>query len=274
MTGACLENIAIVLCRPQYPENIGAAARAMCNMGIRRLVVVAPRDYDHQRILRMATRGAQDVARAAAVHTDLDEALAPFQYVVGATARRGAHRQAVSSPRRLAAELVSVSHHNRVALLFGPESSGLTNADIRYCHRLVNIPTDRFASLNLAQAVMIVCYELFMAQSCSPSTFMPRLATRHELDGMYAQLKDVLVRISYINPQNPDYWLDRVRQFLSRVGLRAREVSIIRGVCRQIDWYGRKCFEDGLAAAGKKHAPPAAETRPEPAAPAAGGRNS
>lgn len=274
MTGICLQNIAIVLCRPQYPENIGAAARAMCNMGIRQLVVVAPRDYDHQRILRMATRGAMDVASKATVYPELDTALAPFQYVVGTTARRGAHRQAVSSPRRLAPSLIPVSHNNRVAILFGPENSGLTNADIRYCHRLVNIPTDRFASLNLAQAVMIVCYELFMARTDCPPEFLPRLATRHELDGMYAQLKDVLVRISYINPQNPDYWLDRVRQFLSRVGLRAREVGIIRGVCRQIDWYGRKCHQDGLAAAADHHRPPDAETQLPPAEPPTGRQNS
>ena len=77
------------------------------------------------------------------------------------------------------------------------------------------------------------------------------LATRHELDGMYGQLKDILVRINYLNPENPEYWMNRVRQFFTRVHLRAREVSIIRGVCRQMDWYAQKRYTDGLKEKGK-----------------------
>ena len=148
--------------------------------------------------------------------------------------------------RRLAA----LSRQNRIALVFGPEDSGLTNEDVRLCHSLVTIPTADFSSLNLAQAVMVLCYELFLAVQEEKPPHVPRLATRHELDGMYAQLKDVLVRISYINPENPEYWLDRLRHFFSRVGLRAADVSIIRGICRQIDWYAGKRYRDGLSAGG------------------------
>jgi tRNA/rRNA methyltransferase len=139
-----------------------------------------------------------------------------------------------------------------VGLLFGPEDRGLTNADMRLCHELVNIPTAEFSSLNLAQAVMVICYELRRFNQPKAKTFVPRLANRHELEGMYAQLKDVLVRISYIQPDNPDYFMNNIRHFGTRMKLRAKEVSIIRGICRQIDWYGRKCLQDGLETEGDK----------------------
>ncbi len=258
MPAAVPDNVAVVLCRPRYPENIGSAARAMRNMGLRDLILVAPRNPDSEKILKMATHAAADVARRAVVFDDLAAALAPFRYVVGTTARFGAHRQTVRRPREVARQVAALSVENRVALVFGPEDSGLTNEDVRLCHTLVTIPTADFSSLNLAQAVMVLCYELFLAVQEEKPPHVPRLATRHELDGMYAQLKDVLVRISYINPENPEYWLDRLRQFFSRVGLRASDVSIIRGICRQIDWYAGKRYRDGLAAGG---GPPQDATR-------------
>jgi len=245
-----LGNIAIVLHQPRFPENIGAAARAMCNMGIRRLVVVNPENCDLTRVLRMATHAAMDVVEQMEVYETLAEALAPFSYVVGTTARLGGKRPVRPSPAILAEELIPLSAHNRIAILFGPEDRGLTNADIRYCHELVNIPTADFSSLNLAQAVMILCHELHGAGRDGPGEFTPRMASRHELDGMYEQLKDILVRIDYIKPDNPDYWIDKLRRFFTRIQLKAREVSIIRGICRQMDWYARKCFEDGKKNAG------------------------
>ena len=92
---------------------------------------------------------------------------------------------------------------------------------------------------------MVLCYSLYTATMDTKQEFAQRLANRHELDGMYEQLKDILVRISYINPENHDYWMNKLRLFFNRLNLRAREVSIIRGICRQIDWYGKKCRQDG-----------------------------
>jgi tRNA/rRNA methyltransferase len=240
-----LENIAVVLNGPRYPENIGAAARAMRNTGIGELVVVNPRDCDLTRILKMATHAAADVVEEMQVFEDLQPALAAYQWVVGTTARLGRQRPVIDSPAKLAQQLVPIARKNRVAILFGPEDRGLTNEDIRFCHWLVNIPTAGFASLNLAQAVMVICYELFVAGRPVAARQVPRLAARHELDGMYAEVKDILVRINYINPENPDYWMNRIRQFFTRMELRAKEVSIIRGICRQVNWYAGKCYEDG-----------------------------
>lgn len=248
-TGVRLENITIVLNRPRFPENIGAAARALCNMGMRRLVVVSPEQYDVTRVLRLATHAASDVVEQMACFKDLKEALSPFNHVVGTTARRGRERQLVMQPQQMAEHLVPISQNNQVALLFGPEDRGLTNEELRLCHHLVTIPTDQFSSLNLAQAVMVICYEIFKSGKTKPNQQTPRLASRIELDGMYDQVKDLLVRIDYILPDNPDYWMNKLRRFFTRLQLRAGEVSIIRGICRQVDWYAGKCYHDGTTGA-------------------------
>ena len=195
----------------------------------------------------MATHAAADIVKKMVIRKDLKTALAPFNYVIGTTARLGRQRQVIGSPAKLGQMLVPISRDNRVALMFGPEDKGLSNEDIRYCHWLVNIPTAEFSSLNLAQAAMIICYEIFLAAHEKAPEHVPRLAARHELDGMYAQLKDILVRINFINPENPDYWINNLRHFFTRLQLRGKEVSIIRGICRQIDWYGKKCYADGRA---------------------------
>lgn len=240
-----LKNVSIILKQPRYPENIGAAARAICNMGIGKLVLVNPINCDLIKVMKLATHAAAEVVEQIELYKELKEALFTYNYVVGTTARIGKHRQSIKNPSKLARSLIPISRDNNIAIIFGPEDRGLSNEDIRYCDALVNIPTADFSSINLAQAVMIICYEILNAGCTESSDVVARLAARHELEGMYDQLKDILVRISYINPENPDYWMNKLRRFFTRLHLRAREVSIIRGICRQIDWYGKKCFNDG-----------------------------
>ena len=249
--GVTRDNVTIVLQRTRYPENIGAAARAMCNMGLTRLIVVDPDLWDDARIRRLATHEAGSVVDRIRRFDSLDEALAPFGHVVGTTARLGGQRPVIRSPEALARSLIPVSRNNPVAILFGPEDRGLTNDDLKRCHQLVNIPTVDFTSLNLAQAVMVVCYCLSTAAQTGPAEFTPRLAKRIELDLMYEELTASLVQIGYMNPENPDYWMIRIRRFFSRRSLRAGETSIIRGICRQIRRYGDKRYTDGLKDGGK-----------------------
>lgn len=246
--GVNLSNVTIVLQGPRYPENIGAAARAMRNMGIEQLRVVNPENYDLPRVLKLATHAAADVVAQMTRHETLEAALADLQWVVGTTARLGGERRTVLTPPVVAEKLISISRKNQVGILFGPEDRGLTNEDLRLCHALVNIPTADFSSLNLAQAVMVMCYALRSANSPAGPEPTPRLASRLELDGMYEQVKELLVRINYIQPENPDYWMNKMRHFFSRIQIRAGEVSIIRGICRQVNWYGKKCYEQGTAA--------------------------
>jgi len=232
-----LDHIAIMLVEPQIPENIGSTARAMNNMGLNRLILVRPKNCDLSRVLKTATGTSIEVIEEMEAYDDLREALGPYQYVVGTTARIGAIRPAMTQPRALAQDLISISQNNLVAILFGSEDHGLSNEQLRYCHAIATIPTALFSSLNLAQAVMIVCYEIFLAAREIESDPQPRLANKFELEGMYEHLKDVLMKIGFIDPQNPEHWMRNIRRFLSRLPLRAREVRIIRGVCRQIDWY-------------------------------------
>lgn len=235
-----LENIAVVLVEPQIPENIGSVARAMNNMGITRLLLVNPKHRDPSRILVTATGSSVEIVEQMEVYDDLMAALGRFQYVVGTTARIGAQRPALTTPRELARDLITVSQNNLVAVLFGPEDRGLSNDHLRFCHTIATIPTSRFPSLNLSQAVMVVCYEIFLASRTPESGHLPRLANKFELEGMYEHLKDVLMKIGFINPQNPEHWMLNIRRFLSRVPLRARDVRVIRGICRQIDWHAEQ----------------------------------
>lgn len=241
-TRVCLERIAIVLHRPRLPENIGAVARAACNMGLNRLVVVQPENLDPERMAKMATPAAAHLLAQMTVADDLALALGPFQYVVGTTARRGGVRQELLNPRELAARLIDISLKNDIALLFGPENWGLTNQELPFCQALVSIPTAGCASLNLAQAVMVLAYELLTASRPKPSS-EPRLANSRELESMYAMLQETLVKIHFISHQNPEHWMLNVRRLFGRHGLRAREAQVIKGICRQIDWYVRRRME-------------------------------
>ena len=248
---ANLDNIHIILAKPQIPENIGAVARAMTNMGMAHLVLVNPKNCDLSRVLKMATGSSIDVVEQMEVYDDLGKALGPFQYIVGTTARLGTRRPAMAAPRQLAQDLIPISQENRVAILFGPEDRGLSNAQLRHCHKIVTINTASFSSLNLAHAVMIVCYEIFMASREPDATSLPRLANSFELEGMYGHLREVLMKIGFLNPQNPEHWMTNIRRFLSRLPLRAREVKVIRGVCRQIDWYSEQVEKKGKEKKGE-----------------------
>ncbi|HNU84626.1 MAG: RNA methyltransferase [Pseudomonadota bacterium] len=236
-TQVLLDNVTVVLNRPKYPGNIGSVARCAKNMGIENVLVVSEVGYEEEKIRQMSTHLAADVVDRIRYEADLGKALSGFHYIVGTTARVGRARPAFQTPREAAAKLVEISQKNRVALLFGSEDAGLTNEELRYGHLLVHIPvSERFRSINLSHAVMILCYEIFLAAS-GKKTFTPRLATSGELEGMYGHIRDVSLRIGFINPQNPEYWMTSIRRFLSRVELRSREVKIIRGFCRQLDWF-------------------------------------
>ncbi|MBN2063078.1 MAG: RNA methyltransferase [Deltaproteobacteria bacterium] len=238
--GLKLENIAIVLVEPQIPENIGSAARAMNNMGLDKLILVRPKNLDREKILKVATGHSSRIVNQVRVFDNLRECLEPFGYVAGTTARVGSSRPALSDPRRLARELISVSHENSIAVIFGPEDRGLSNKHLRYCHTITTIPTSDFSSINLAQAVMIICYEIFIARNDPPVEVVPRLANKFELEGMYDHIQDILSKIGFLNPQNPEKWMLNIRRICNSFPLKAKDARVIRGICRQIEWYAGK----------------------------------
>lgn len=234
-----MENMRIVLVRPQGMMNIGSVARAMKNVGLTELALVEPAGSPtHPDALVMAVR-AHDILRDALICSRLADAIADCTWVIGTTRRRGKGRGGVIDPRQMASEIADIAQQNKVALVFGPEDRGLTNRDLDLCQRLVTIPTnDEYGSLNLAQAVMIICYEIYLATRRHEGASRPlRMATSEELEGMYRHMEEILLRIGFLDRNNPKRMMVALRRIFSRARLSPREVKIVRGICRQAQWY-------------------------------------
>ena len=241
-------HIDVVLLEPQKSDNIGAAARAVANMGLGRLVLVRPRGLHREVMAGAATSHAQYVLDEMAVHRNLDQALAPYALVVGATARTGVNRGPFYTPRQLA-PLLLAGREAPLALLFGPERMGLATEDLRRCQKVVRIPTDRPAtsSLNLAQAVLILGYELLVAAGGEEPPPAVKPAAQAELAGMYEDLGRTLVRIGFLPAENSGHWLMNIKKIFNRSLLTSGECNLWRGVCRQLRW--ALAHPDRLAAA-------------------------
>lgn len=234
-----LDHVAIVLVQPKFAENIGAAARVAWNMGINRLILVRDTLPDYETMAKMATHKAVHLIDNMEVHLALKDALAPFNIVVGTTARRGRQRILEKTPRTIVEELVQQIAGNQVAFIFGPENCGLTNDELKYCHMTSAIPTADFSSLNLAQAVAIHCYELHyglihLQKDMKP---VPQYASSFELEGMYDHIEEALLKINFLQEKSQTFWMNNIRQFLGRVRLSSKDTNIIRGICRQFLWH-------------------------------------
>jgi TrmH family RNA methyltransferase len=231
-----LDNIRIVLSRPTHPGNIGAVARAMKNMRLQRLVLLAPEaDYQDPEATARAT-GAVDVLTQATVCTSLDEALVGCQLVLGTSARERAIAWPTLSPREAAARLTEEAEQGQVALLFGQERAGLTNTELDRCHALVTIPSNpAFSSLNLASAVQILTYEVFL-QTEGARPPVPRqegggaLATDDELQGFYRHLEEVLLQVAFLDPAHPRRLMRRLIRLFNRARVDQNELNILRGI--------------------------------------------
>ena len=132
--------------------------------------------------------------------------------------------------------------------MFGPENTGLSNEDLNLCQFASTIPTARFASLNLAQAVAIHCYELYTALHPYPFAALPKsdYANSYDLEGMYGHIEELLTTITFLRDSNHSYWMRNVRQFLGRIRLKKKEASMVRGVCRKLLWYCQRKECDAL----------------------------
>jgi len=242
-----LDSIAIVLVRPRVPENIGAAARVAFNMGISRLILVSDAKPAREPMAKMATHKAAHLIDNLAVYSTVEEALADFTVVVGTTARRGRHRFVHQTAREMVEKLTHFIKSNKIAIMFGPEDTGLTNDDLKLCHMTSAIPTAEFASLNLAQAVAIHCYELHYAliHQQKDLSYSPQLATAHELESMYGQLEKALTRINFIDDISHNHWMSNIRNLFGRLHLTAKDANIIRGVCKKFNLYQNKSNLNG-----------------------------
>lgn len=229
--------IRIVLVDPRTPENIGMAARAMKNCGLSRLVLVRPVDFRSASAYRPAM-DAFPVLEAAEVFPDLPSAIAASGMVVGTTRRGGQDRRPLLTLADLAREVLPRAGGREVSILFGPETDGLSREAVDRCDVLVRIPGHpEFPSFNLAQAVLLVAYELFRALPvCWDGGDRRDLATAESRESFYLHLERTLLRIGFLHEDNPGRILSTLRRLFGRAELEAREVRILRGILSQVEW--------------------------------------
>jgi tRNA/rRNA methyltransferase len=237
-----------ILVEPSHPGNVGAAARALKTMGFARLVLVAPRVADvknEPEAIAMAS-GADDVLASAHVVDSLADALVGVRWSVALTARMREYGPPQMPPRALAARAHAFVGQGDIALVFGNERTGLSNADVERCSALAHIPANpAYSSLNLAQAVQVLAYELRLAfqAPASPHAVVDTAgqnASSDEIEGMYTHLEEALVALQFLDPAQPKKLMSRVRRLFARAGLEHEEVNILRGIAKHILLQARK----------------------------------
>jgi tRNA/rRNA methyltransferase len=233
-----LGSICIILVRPKFPENIGSVARAMKNMDLSRLIVVNGCSPLHANAYKLAS-GAEDILERAEESFTLREAISEMGCVVGTTSRRGKERSPDLTPEALAKELIPLSQKNLIGLAFGSEKEGLTNEELSFCHLCVRIPSvESFPSLNVAQAVMVVSYELFKASIEIPKKEI-RLAQAEQLERMLEHMERTLIRIGFLDSDHPKRIMRGLKRLFGRSQMEEREVQILHGIWSQMDHHLR-----------------------------------
>ena len=225
------DNIEFILVEPSHPGNVGAAARAIGTMGFKNLVLVKPTKHPHPES-RARSSGALDILLDARVCGTLEEAIADSSLVIGTTARQRRISVPIDSIHECTQSIFESSLKQKVSIIFGPETSGLSNNDIDRCNRLVYIPTGEIhSSLNLSMAVQVIAYQLNLAFFGLEEGQETRdLASGKEMELFYEHLEDVLLETGFLNPTNPKQLMRRLKALFNRAQLDDNEVNIMRGI--------------------------------------------
>ena len=225
------DNIEFVLVEPSHPGNVGAAARAIGTMGFKNLVLVKPTKHPHPES-RARSSGALDILLDARVCDTLEEAIADSSLVIGTTARQRRISVPIDSIHECTQSIFESSLKQKVSIIFGPETSGLSNDDIDRCNRLVYIPTgEMHSSLNLSMAVQVIAYQLNLTFFGLEEGQETRdLASGKEMELFYEHLEDVLLETGFLNPTNPKQLMRRLKALFNRAQLDDNEVNIMRGI--------------------------------------------
>jgi TrmH family RNA methyltransferase len=243
--------IVVVLHEPQDLVNIAHVVRGMKNFGIRDLRLVSPREYEAYRVEGIAHQ-TQDVLARVRTYRTLEEALADCVHIVGFTARGRTAKRNQQRPRDAAVEVLALANPGPVALLFGREDKGLSNDALDRCHRVVTIPSDAaYPSLNLAHAVIIMLYELALAQGAEARPFkVPRRtsgpAAAAELERLFADIARALQAIDFFKTRKQDGVMRTMREIVHRRPLDAREVKLLRAMAIEVTKYGERLARSGL----------------------------
>jgi TrmH family RNA methyltransferase len=229
-----LSGIRIVLINTTHPGNIGATARAMKVMGLRQLHLVTPKTFPCADATAMAS-GADDILQEALVHDTLESALQGCSLVLGTSARLRSLPMPQMDVRKAAESALAEHAGQDVAILFGRERYGLTNDEIQRCHQLVHIDTNpAYGSLNLAQAVQVIAYELRMSAvgeagvTVAPADWVP--VDAGQMERFYVHLEQTLLDIKFLNPEQPKRLMMRLRRLFNRARPDQNEINILRGI--------------------------------------------
>lgn len=233
-----LNNIRIVLIKPLYGGNLGSVCRAMMNMGISDLAIAQPREeFDWFEAGKMALH-SKTILETRREYASASEAVADCGMVVATSAREGFYRDHSQGPRELAPELLQTACDQPVAIMFGPEDKGMDNDDLSLATHIMRIPsTPEYASLNLSQAVMICCYELYMASDqFEPSQERYPAATSDLRERMFAMWRQALLDVDFMPPEKADHMMMGLRRIFSRALLTTADIQILMGMARQTQW--------------------------------------
>jgi len=230
-----LANIAVILVEPIYGGNVGACARAMANMGLNELILVRPGDVFTKEAAWMATSAYQLVDRAK-IYERLQDAVSNSQITVGTTRRFGRFRKPDMTPRKMAEILGPLTQNNRMALIFGSEDKGLSTEDLMLCQHIVSIPSsEKYPSLNLAQSVMVLCYELFLEAALQDTSDARKLASSESLEKFFELLAFLLERIGTFTKRSPKSMMYLLRKIFMRAALDERDVRILIGIFKDFN---------------------------------------
>jgi tRNA/rRNA methyltransferase len=235
-----ITNLRIVMVRPRGSGNIGSVARAMKNTGVADLAIVGPARTQSFWAKAMAVHG-RDVLADARCYPTMREAIADCRLVVGTTCRPGLYRSHSQTPREVAPTMVEASKKGKVALILGPEDHGLSNKDLEHCQLLITVPAHPdYQSLNVAQAAAICLYELYVASLTPvPDNGIER-ARADDIERLFDIMRHSLLKIGFLDSDNPEHMLLALRRILGRAGLEDKDVRILTGMFRQIEWYGHQ----------------------------------
>lgn len=231
----------IILDHPAHAGNVGAAARAMANMGFSELRLVAPRQFPHPDAVQFAA-GCVDILDGVKIYASVVEAIADLNFLVAATNRHRGQRQTVVTPRQLGEAMAKILTEPQIksGILFGTERTGLATVDVARGDILCNIPTaGHQGSLNLAQSVLVITYEIMLgleaghAFDFSPHCQGPR-ATAESLDRLFQHMESALKEIGFLKPQQSKHMMGSLRALYHRAALDDREVAILRGILHEM----------------------------------------
>ncbi len=237
MNTKLLDNIRIVLVNPLYGGNIGSTCRAMANMGICDLAIAQPRSVNMDEAVMMACH-AVDIFKNRTEFPSLAEAVADCGTVIGSTAREGLYRQHVQMPREIAPLILEAAARGTVAIVFGREDKGLTNEELAVCTHLFQIPTTQeFKSLNLSQAVMVMCYEIFIAAGFYEPPAEKSVAASFALkERMFEMWRETLLKIGFMDNERADHMMLGIRRIMGRGAQTEDDVRIMMGINKQTKW--------------------------------------